>query len=139
MEGYRHLTPMMIRFADLDRLDHVNNAKYLTYIEQGRIQYVDDLTELSGLSRLRMIVAKATIEYKLPLDLKDKQVNVWSRVSRIGTKSFTMEHALLRGSDDALAATGEIIVVCYDYDAQQAVPMTPEWRAFITEYEPGLS
>lgn len=29
-EGYRHHISMTIRFADIDRLDHVNNAMYLT-------------------------------------------------------------------------------------------------------------
>lgn len=138
-EGYRHCTPISIRFADIDRLDHVNNAKYLTYIEQARIIYVDDQTAASGLERLSMIVAKQTIEYKLPLSLSDKEAEVWTRVSRLGTKSFDMEHLILRSHDGAVAATGLVVVVCYDYTQEKAVNMTDEWRQYLKHYEPSLT
>ena len=138
-EGFRHLTPIQIRFADVDRLDHVNNAKYLTYIEQARIIYMDDQTEASGLERLSMIVAKQTIEYKLPLALSDKAAEVWTRCSRLGTKSFDMEHLILRSHDAAVAAMGTVVVVCYDYAEQNTVNISDEWRQYLKDYEPFLT
>ena len=42
---YRHTTPIQIRFADLDALNHVNNANYLTYIELARIHYLHDVVK----------------------------------------------------------------------------------------------
>ena len=33
-EGFRHGVPIQVRWADLDAMGHVNNAKYLTYLEQ---------------------------------------------------------------------------------------------------------
>ena len=42
-DGYRHSIPMEIRFADIDSLGHVNNAAYLTYMEQARLRYVRDV------------------------------------------------------------------------------------------------
>lgn len=36
---FKHVTPLQLRFSDLDRLGHVNNVIYLTYFELGRINY----------------------------------------------------------------------------------------------------
>ena len=37
--GYRHLTTLQVRFADLDVNSHLNHAKYLTYMEHARLEY----------------------------------------------------------------------------------------------------
>jgi acyl-CoA thioester hydrolase len=33
------ITPVQIRFADVDKLGHVNNAVYLSYIEVARMDF----------------------------------------------------------------------------------------------------
>ena len=38
-EDFKHVTPIQIRFVDIDRLDHVNNACYLNFFELGRVKY----------------------------------------------------------------------------------------------------
>jgi acyl-CoA thioester hydrolase len=37
-----HTTTIQVRFADVDKLGHVNNAKYLTYFEIARMQFFKD-------------------------------------------------------------------------------------------------
>ncbi|MCH7826958.1 MAG: thioesterase family protein [Bacteroidetes bacterium] len=39
---------MNIRFSDLDAMGHVNNAKYLTYLEEARIDYLNNILCLSN-------------------------------------------------------------------------------------------
>jgi len=43
MAEFNHYTPIQIRFADLDALNHVNNANYMTYMETARMAYCEDV------------------------------------------------------------------------------------------------
>lgn len=139
-EDYRHHTPMTVRYGDMDTLGHVNNATYLTYFEQARVGYFNELALWDGQpSELGLIVAKITVEYKLPLSMHDGVVDVWTRIARLGTKSFTMTHQIIRASDQAVAATGEIVVVVFDYVNNATAPLPDDWRQRIIAYEPGLS
>ena len=42
--GWRFYIPVDVRFEDIDMFDHVNNAKYLTYIESARVAYYTAIT-----------------------------------------------------------------------------------------------
>jgi acyl-CoA thioester hydrolase len=138
-EGYRHHTPVMIRYGDMDTLGHVNNAKYLTYIEQSRLGYFGDLMQWDGSrSGVGLILAKVTVEYKAPLTVADGMVNVWTRTSRIGTKSFDMEHLVIRAKDGLVAAAGFTVMVAYNYAESATVALPDEWRQRISAYEPAL-
>lgn len=138
-EGFRHYTPMTIRFADLDSLRHVNNAKYLTYIETARLAYVAEVCGARSIDQVPMILAKITVEFKLPLMLGD-QIGLFTRCSRIGNRSFDLETVILRYQDDSaeVAAVGQQVMVAYDYGTGQSMPVPDDWRVLITRYEPAL-
>ena len=138
--NFRHFTTIGIRFGDMDAMGQVNNAKYLTYMEAGRITYARDLGLWSGGApgEVAPIMAKATIEYKLPLNLDDKAVEVYTRTSRLGNRSYDMEHLIVRQGDGAVAAYGLIVLVVYDYTRGESTAIPEAWRAKLVEYEPGL-
>ncbi len=138
-EGFRFHTPMTIRFADLDALGHVNNAKYLTYIETARMGYVAAVCKLENPLDVGMILAKITVEYKLPLTLGDS-IDLYTRCVRIGNKSFDLETVILLGSNEtvSIAASGQQVMVAYDYTRQQPIPVPADWRARMLAYDPGL-
>jgi acyl-CoA thioester hydrolase len=141
-EGYRHLTPIDIRFGDLDAMGHVNNSKYLTYTESARINYFRDLGIWDGIPRLiGPIMAKVTIEYKIPLDLSDVRVEVYTRVSRLGNKSYTIDHQIIRYKDERpeVAAYCEVVVVAFDYQAGKSILVPDSWREKMIAYEPLLA
>ncbi|MEO8611817.1 MAG: thioesterase family protein [Chloroflexota bacterium] len=141
-DGFRHTTPITVRFSDLDAMGHVNNAVYLTYLEIGRIQYYRDLGLWQPIPRLiGPIMAKATVDYKLPLNLEDDQVVIYSRCARIGGKSYDMEHQIIRYKEDRaeLAAHGLIVMVAFDYRVGQSISVPDDWRAKFSAYEPLLN
>ncbi|NWF69002.1 MAG: acyl-CoA thioesterase [Chloroflexi bacterium] len=132
-DGFSYHTLIHIRYGDMDTLGHVNNAKYLTYIEQARLGLFRDLgLWTGGPTPVGVIVAKITMEYKLPLTLDDATVDIWTRCSRLGGKSFDIEQLLLR-RDGAIAANSQSVMVVYDYEANATTPLPAEWRARLTE------
>ncbi|WP_031460997.1 acyl-CoA thioesterase [Chloroflexus sp. MS-G] len=122
-----------VRFRDLDALGHVNNAVYATYFESARIAYYQRLVG-GSLDRLGIILAELTISYKAPAHFGDELL-VGVRVSKIGGKSFTMDYAIARVGDGALIATGQSVLVAYDYAAGRSVPVSDEFRVRVAEFQ----
>ncbi len=138
IEQFRHVLPTHIRFADLDAMGHLNNAKYATYAEDARIIYVSEVCGWSGdWSQLGMILAKITIEFKSPVFHRDA-LNVYSRCSRIGNKSFEMTHLITRqpsGGTQEIASAINCVIVAFDYASNQTALVPNVWRERMTVYE----
>src|SRR5207244_6214863 len=89
--SFKHATPIQIRFSDIDLAGHVNNATILTYFETARISFLDDMVgKANDWGNRGLILAHSEIDYLTPVYLQDT-VKAYSRITRIGTKSFTME------------------------------------------------
>lgn len=137
--NFRYSTIIPIRYGDMDTLGHVNNAKYLTYLEQSRISYIRDRGLWDGsLSAQGLIIARIEIDYRAPISMDDVQATVWTRVSRIGTKSFDMTQLVLveRADQTVTAAEAKTVTVVYDYTAAATAPIPDAWRSLITSFEP---
>ena len=138
--GFRHAYPLQVRWSDMDALGHVNNARFLTYMEQARIAYATDLALWDGdRGTLGLIMARAVVDFKLPLLAAD-EVYVLSRCIRLGRRSFDMEQWVVRASsvDPAapeISAQGVITMVVYDYRANQSAPIPDRWRSLVKSYE----
>jgi len=137
-ENFRHRYAITVRYGDMDTLGHVNNAKYLTYVEQARIVYVRDLGMWNGaVSQYGIIMARAVVDYKSPVTMDDGEAIVFTRTSRVGNKSFEMEHWVMveRDGQPVLAATASIVGVAFDYVSNATVIIPDDWRVRIAAYE----
>jgi acyl-CoA thioesterase FadM len=85
MPDYRFFHPIEIRYGDLDPQGHVNNAKYLTYMEQARVQYMQQLGLWDGGSfmEIGIILAEARLTFRAPVRF-GQAVRAGARVSRTG-------------------------------------------------------
>ncbi|NPA93137.1 MAG: acyl-CoA thioesterase [Chloroflexi bacterium] len=134
--AFRFYQPVEVRYSDLDTQGHVNNARYLTYMEQGRVGYLTHL----GLWKPRtmpdvgIILAEIRVTFKRPI-LFGQPVRVGLRVPRLGNKSFPMLYRLEDAETGELLATGESIQVCFDYRNQRTIPIPPSWRQAIASFE----
>jgi acyl-CoA thioester hydrolase len=133
MEGFRFVCPQEVAFRDLDVFGHVNNAVYLTYLENARIGYMRDVLGIESLDDLLVIVANVNIDFRSRASLGET-LDVGARVSRIGTKSFDMEHEV-RGADGRLVAAASTTLVTFDYRGESSMPVPELWRERIETYE----
>jgi acyl-CoA thioester hydrolase len=74
MSKFNFYFPLPIRYADLDAQWHVNNARYLTFLEQTRMEYFMNLGLFDGedFFSLGFIVADIHIAYAAPIVLREK-------------------------------------------------------------------
>ncbi len=137
-EGFRHFVNIQIRWGDMDVMGHVNNATYLTYLEQARITYFNALGLWDGSAgKVGPIMARAEIDYRTPLHAEDTVV-VFTRTARLGSRSFDTEQMIARAHADGtieIAAQAKIILVVFDYAAQKSARMADAWREIFRAYE----
>jgi acyl-CoA thioester hydrolase len=136
MPDYRFFHPIEIRYGDLDPQGHVNNAKYLTYMEQARVQYMQQLGLWDGGSfmEIGIILAEARLTFRAPVRF-GQAVRAGARVSRIGNRSLAMDYSLEDTDSGAVLATGAAVLVAYDYRTAQTIPVPDEWRQRISQFE----
>lgn len=127
--------PLDIRFSDMDAMNHVNNAKFFTYFEEGRKHLFFKYLKSEARPTFDFILAKSTCEYKIPLLLEDRAViELWS--GEIGTKSFVIKYSIHEeGNPERVFATGESVLVSYDYKAGRSTPIDDEMRAILTAFQ----
>ena len=107
-----------VRFRDCDAMGHVNNAVYSTYLEEARIGVLGDL--------ISFILARVEIDFRAELRMGE-EVEVRTRCSRIGTKSFDLEHVI--SARDRIVAEAKSVLVSYDYERGESVDVPAELRA----------
>ena len=139
--NFKHKSKIQIRFKDVDSMGHVNNANHFTYFELARMQYFDEVVaETINWEEQGIILAHMEIDYKKPILLHD-QVLVYSRVSRLGSKSFEFEYCIVVEKEGNLdvVANGKSVQVCFNYLTNQTISVPDSWREKVIGYEPSLS
>jgi acyl-CoA thioester hydrolase len=116
-----------VRFRDCDALGHVNNAVYLTYLEQARFAHWERLTGATGIPR-SFILARVECDYRAQATAGDRLV-VRLRVAAVGNSSFTFEYEIVNGRTREVVATAKTVQVMYDYAAARPVRIPDDVRA----------
>jgi acyl-CoA thioester hydrolase len=116
-----------VRFRDLDPMGHVNNAVYLTWIENARIEFLRALGAFDSpyTREMTMILARAEVDFRSPLSFGE-EVEITVRLDRLGTKSFDLAYELRAG--DRVAAEARTVLVTYDYEKAAPIEIPAEWR-----------
>jgi acyl-CoA thioester hydrolase len=137
MSEYRFYHPIEVRYGDLDPQGHVNNAKYVTYFETARVQYkrhVGTFNAGESFLELGVILADLQITFLVPI-LWGTPIKVGVRVSKLGNKSIHIDQCIVGGDDEIVYATGKAVLVAYDYQDSQSVPIPEDWRAMFAGFE----
>ncbi len=137
MSQYNFYHPIEVRYGDLDPQGHVNNAKFLTYFEQTRVQYLINLglfNQDQSFLEVGIILAEATVTFHAPLQY-GAEARVGARTTRLGNKSFHMTYALQDNSNGNILAEGSAVLVAYDYLDHKTITIPESWRIAIAKFE----
>jgi acyl-CoA thioester hydrolase len=134
MGRYTFHCPM--RWSDMDAYGHVNNVQFLTYLEEARIDMLQDLIAQAqiddGPQTAGMLVASSAIEYKRPLVHRSTPVPIEVWVTKIGAASFDLAYEVSDGS--VLYARASSRLVTYDFQAELPRRIRPHEKAFLARY-----
>jgi acyl-CoA thioester hydrolase len=113
-----------VRFRDLDALGHVNNAVYLTYLEQARVAFLRP----GGAEISSMILARVEIDFRAQVGLGET-VEIAVTPTRVGNKSFELSYEVKVG--ERLVAEAKSVLVAYDYEREESKPLPDSWRKLL--------
>ena len=136
MSKFNFFLPVQVRYGDIDAQWHVNNTKFLNYVEQGRFAYILNLDLFDGKSflDLGLIVADVHMAYLAPIELGQK-IQVAVRVGHIGNKSLRFEYEIQDIETGNTLATAETVMVSFNYHTHTSKPVPEEWRKKISAFE----
>ncbi|MBQ3233809.1 MAG: acyl-CoA thioesterase [Alistipes sp.] len=126
------ITPVQKRFSDVDSFMHVNNIWQQSYFDMGKTDFYVKVLGIPGVfDRMRIITASTHTDYLGQVRLMDDIV-VTTDVSRLGNKSMTLHQRIMAG--DKCLSESSSVMVAFDFELQQTVPLPDEWRERLSEY-----
>ncbi len=126
-------TPIQQRFTDIDPFLHVNNVAQQMYFDVGKTDYYNKVLGGDVLTGARRIVTVSTSTSYMAQVRMDSEVHVTTVCERIGNKSMTLFQRLLAGG--RVCSESRSVMVAFDFEAQQGIPVPDEWRRAMTEIE----
>lgn len=122
-----HRTDIQMRFGDTDALGHINNARFASYAEVARLEF---LSALGGSVR-SMILASLYMDFRRQVQLGERvHVDTW--VAKLGRSSITLGQTIY--ANDERAADVSSVVVHFDYATGKARELSVEMRALLGPY-----
>ena len=111
------------RWKDLDAFQHVNNATFLTLIEDARILFFKRW-EINYKDK-SLIVASVKIDYLKQVSHPSKLI-IGQKVCRIGNKSFDIQSAIFVKEDESPVCLSTITSVAFDFEKNKTIKVYPE-------------
>ena len=127
---YRFVADVPLRWCDVDSEGVINNAVYLSLMEQARFLYFDHLGLLPE-RRVPFLLAEATVKFLRPGRL-GMRTEVAAITRSLGTSSFQMQYEVR--VDNQVLATGTAALVFVDRN-MRPVPIPDEVRETIRNFE----
>ena len=122
-------TRIQMRFADIDSFGHANNIAQQSYFDLGKAEFFAELWRLAPEQRQVTAMIVSVQNDFLKQILWGDDISVITKVEAVGTKSLTFSQQIVRGEE--LCSRSRTVMVCYDREAQQSVPVPDTWREFI--------
>ena len=116
-----------VRFRDCDAMGHVNNAVYLTYLEQARLAHWKTLAGETGAPGV--ILARVEMDYRKPATYGDV-LEIQIHLERIGNTSLIYTYVIQDQQGERIAEARSVLV-SYDYATGKPVPVPGDLRARI--------
>ena len=118
-----------IRWRDLDGFGHVNNAVFLTYLEEARDEFYTGL--LSHDTVNQMVLRHTSLDFRRSLVQSDDLVDVALAVIRVGSSSVVTRETVTSSATGEVAAVAESVMVHCDQTRERSQPFPHEARKLL--------
>lgn len=126
--------PIYVRFSETNASGYVSTISYFLYLEEARTRLFEILHLDKYKEHLKMNVLVASTECRFLKQVYAKQrLILTTKVIKIGTKSFTLQHEIKSQNGDVLAV-GSAVIVCYCFQTQKSIKIPHELRQSLEAY-----
>lgn len=122
------------RWSDEDNQGVLNNAVYLTLLEEARYQYFDHLGQIGIHNNFTFVLGQTSIRFLAP-GRGPAEVSVEIITTRLGTRSFAQAYRVKDAADGTTWAEAVADLVVWDGEAQSSAPMPDAFRKAMADFE----
>lgn len=130
---FPYWTTDTIRYGDLDRQNHVNNAVFSTFLETGRVPVLREAEYGLVVPGTEYVLVRVVIDFRGEMRWPGT-ADIGTAIARVGGSSLTFAQAVFVG--DRCTASAESTVVLVDAETRRARPFPPELVARIRKSAP---
>ncbi|MEP0073997.1 MAG: thioesterase family protein [Marinomonas sp.] len=118
-----------VRGYHLDVFQHVNNARYLEFLEEGRWAFFDEFGAGTDLMEqgLAWAVVNINIDFKAEGNFADT-LEVHTQFAKLGNRSVTMKQRVLNAKNDVLVAEADVTYVCFSKEKKVSIPLPEDYK-----------
>ena len=131
---FHNMVPLQIRFNDVDKFGHVNNTIYFQFYDTAKTDYIATVCEGVDWERQAIVVVKIEAEFLAQIK-SNSRIAGRTRVTKIGNKSFHLEQDVIDIDTKEVKSRCLSVMVLYDLERQQTIPLPDEWRKAISDYD----
>ena len=137
LEDFPAVATQPVQWGDQDLFGHVNNTVYFRWFETSRVEYwyKSGLHELMDPRGLGPILASVKCDYKKQIRYPDT-IKVAARIEKMGHSSVTLKHVVYSEDQSTIAATGNSVIVLFNYEKQHPVPIEGDIRETFLKFDP---
>lgn len=126
--------PLQIRFNDVDKFGHVNNAVYMNFYDTAKTNYIGSVCPGVDWERDAIIVVYIEVFFKAQIYSTDN-IAVQTAVTGIGTKSFDLSQQVIDTVTNEVKCICRSTMVNYDLAERKTTPLKEEWVRAICDFE----
>lgn len=120
LSQFPHKTYEKMRYVDTDRQGHVNNSVFSSMLETGRIEIFYDPNKPLASENCSFVIANINLDLLAEI-IWPGNVDIGTRVSRIGRSSVNIEQALFQ--DGRCVATAKTVIVHVNNATRRSHPL----------------
>ncbi len=124
------ITEIKVRGYHLDLYGHVNNARYLEFLEEARWSFAEESLDIDEWQRrgIAFSVVNININYRRPAFMGEVlQIRTW--VSGLGNASAVIRQELVLKGKETPVADADVTFVMIDAKTNKPIPLTGDIRA----------
>ncbi|WP_255496589.1 thioesterase family protein [Aquitalea sp. LB_tupeE] len=127
-----HETNIKVRGYHLDLYGHVNNARYLEFLEEARWTFFEERGDLPWFlqSGLALVVVNINIDYRYPATMGDA-LAIATSVKTIGSRSAVMHQRVTLAGTDKVVAEADVTFVVFDAKQNKAVTLEGQLKELL--------
>ncbi len=134
MENYRFVMPYRVRISDINYGGHVSNAAVLSFFQDGRIGYLQQVGSFSemDIGGCGIILPEAQVQYRAEMFLGD-ELQIGVRIAELRRSSFVMHYRIERHGE--VTAEGTTALVAFDYERRKVRRLPDAFRQAVSGFD----
>ncbi|HOJ18372.1 MAG: acyl-CoA thioesterase [Ignavibacteriales bacterium] len=140
-KGYKHKIELKVRFNEVDMLGVCNNAVYITYFEEARLEYTKEM----GLIPEKGIFEDGNLYFMVHNEVNYRahahygdELEIYSKISYIKNSSFGFDHLVVNKQSKEKIADGKGVIVYVDPVTRKSTRLPESFCEAVKHFEPSV-